>query len=700
MAQMSRSEVRDQRARGAKRYALAVTCIVIAIGAAVVLLAVDYEVNRPQPTEGQECTMPDGTTLVLQTVTFGKSHHFSTARRRQIFSFVGPASSTGTISTMDDTIMFWMTRHDPSRQPLDFEWWLHCLAIDDDGCEFLDDSVGRDVLYTNGMRTSQSGSRPMDAIGPMQGATLDKIVVHSGVRPFRHSGSSFKLRVFDRQGTAVAEFNVADPSPAAGKYPVWNPEPLPATKYDGDVSIALKRLTATTIARAPGVSPNLKAIQLNPTLSIHQEGQSANVWTRTKITVSNALGHDSQLWDCPFCRGEAAWKLLVRVFRDETAPFSPAEQWTVPEVGLPERGSVEQRNESTDIDGVSLELLATGGSGRTTHFNVSAGNSNAWGYNSFVGPKQQQVLIETNYNNSGTTTVQCELPHIVLRATGLTENHYTPDLLVVDAAGNKVNAYGPLTHAMNSLFWILDVPEETKGLQLTFLVHRGRSAEFFVKPPQLEPTEIFQHADELARHGQWSEAAAEFAKALDAYPDNNWHWYRSITLQAQISDRARYRQQCARVLELFGDTEDPFLAERTAKACMLWPESDPPSDQVITLASIAVAKQPLSAWFLLVKGIGEYRAGRFEPCLEWLGKAHQASDNSVQSLALVDLFMALAHHRLGHADQARQHLSAATAAIDRAADQATPGDLGTSWHDIVMCQIMRREVESLIPATP
>src|SRR5262245_52091163 len=118
MAQISGNELRSRQARGSKRYALAVTCLVIALGAAVVLLAVDYEVNRPTPTEGQECTMPDGTTLVLQTVTFGKNHQFATERRRPILSFVTNTTSTST-ATGDDTIMFWFTRHDQTRQPLD-----------------------------------------------------------------------------------------------------------------------------------------------------------------------------------------------------------------------------------------------------------------------------------------------------------------------------------------------------------------------------------------------------------------------------------------------------------------------------------------------------------------------------------------------------------------------------------------------------
>ena len=53
-----------------------ISVLILAIGGLLVYLAVDYELKRPRPSTGQERTMPDGTVLVLQKVTFGNEHQF------------------------------------------------------------------------------------------------------------------------------------------------------------------------------------------------------------------------------------------------------------------------------------------------------------------------------------------------------------------------------------------------------------------------------------------------------------------------------------------------------------------------------------------------------------------------------------------------------------------------------------------------
>src|SRR5262249_21353342 len=214
------------------------------------------------------------------------------------------------------------------------------------------------------------------------------------------------------------------------------------------------------------------------------------------------------------------------------------------------------------------------------------------------------------------------------RCTGLSDDYYTPDLLVVDDQGRKINVQPAIQHSFGTLFWFMEIPGDAKTLDLTFLVQKARFFEFVVKPPNAEPTELFQHADELARHSQFAEAAAEFTRALDFYPENHWHWYRSICLQAHLQNRDSYRAQCNRMLELFGDSDNPNILERTAKACMLWPESSSEDTRLTLLTDRAIAREPKNAWFLIARGIAEYRAGRFDAAIEWLNKSRQASNNT------------------------------------------------------------------------
>src|SRR5262245_59389524 len=140
-----------QRARGS-RYKIFVTVASISIAVVVIALGVNYEMQRPSQIEGQECIMPDGTVLRLHKVTYGKVHQFELERRHSTWSLFHFARnmSTTNASTPEDSIVFWLTRHDASGRVLDFDWWSHCRAINDEGYEMMDDLPGRDIFYTSG----------------------------------------------------------------------------------------------------------------------------------------------------------------------------------------------------------------------------------------------------------------------------------------------------------------------------------------------------------------------------------------------------------------------------------------------------------------------------------------------------------------------------------------------------------------------
>ena len=48
-------------------------------------------------------------------------------------------------------------------------------------------------------------------------------------------------------------------------------------------------------------------------------------------------------------------------------------------------------------------------------------------------------------------------------------------------------------------------------------------------------------------------------------------WNHAAILWARTDNRAEYRAHCRRMLDRFGRTTEPQIAERTAKACLLLP---------------------------------------------------------------------------------------------------------------------------------
>lgn len=865
------------RCRSGLAKGTAIICMLaVAIGSGLIYLAVDYELKRPSAGPIPEYTMPDGSILTLRKATFGKQHQFDVERSVRRFAFLpGTGRSTSSQYTNEDAIVIWLSRRDAATgRALDFDWWSHSVAVDDHGCEFVDEQPGRNTIYAHGGGGSESGSRPFSSLAAQQPTEkFDKIVAHSVLRPFRHDGDTFKLRVYDLEGTVVAEFDVRDPSPNRGKFPVWHPESLPATKSDGDLGVTLKSVTGGKGERYVG-SAKAETIRLNPDFEVTQDGQPAAEWSRRNVTVFDALGNSGGTWDSHFCPREPAWRLQVRVFRDLTARFDPSEFWSVSGVGVPAADNAQPLNQTQSVQGATVQLLAAGGPGTVTHSLLTTTYNGSWGYSGSVyGPaKNVPLSIDTKGQGSagGTTKVQCELPHVVARVTGITEDHYSPDLRVADDQGREVKAYGPTNHADNTYFWFLEPASGAKTLDLTFIVQKGRKVEFLVKPPTVEPlkgiqidpsspaaksqyiarlrrqidelrislktnpesasacdelawiyatapdelrdastaiefaeqaialeannatyqntlavayaragqhdksvsaaprqaveeadfrttlggyalavsqsklgdstnskatyaralrrhkeqesklnpfeaqelnntrteaisellgappAEVFAKANQLARAGTWREAAAEYARALEIYPDEHWNWFVSAGLWVETKDLDGYRRHCRNMLDRFGDTEDGSIAERTAKACLFIPDGLPDDARPAALATKAVDSNPNFAWFLLAKGIAEYRGGNSEAAVTWLEKTKQGQSNNVHSLALAELFLALSHHRLGNGDTARRSLADAAKIIDQQLPQPDSGNIGDGWHDWLMCHIVRREAESLL----
>ena len=57
----------------------------------------------------------------------------------------------------------------------------------------------------------------------------------------------------------------------------------------------------------------------------------------------------------------------------------------------------------------------------------------------------------------------------------------------------------------------------------------------------------------------------------------------------------------------------------------------------------------------------------------------------------------MAHHQLGQREEAEKALKKARAMMEqRQIPKEDSGDYGSNWHDWVICQLLRREAETLI----
>jgi len=212
------------------------------------------------------------------------------------------------------------------------------------------------------------------------------------------------------------------------------------------------------------------------------------------------------------------------------------------------------------------------------------------------------------------------------------------------------------------------------------------------------PKQVFDRAQTMARKGEWEQAAAQFAKGLDVYKDDHWHWYQSGALQAYLNQTDEYGNHCRKMLELFGDTEDPFIAERAAKLCFLLPDAAPDDPRPATLAEEAVGMRSDNSWFALASAIAEYRAGQFQGTLDRLRIAQVRSGDQIYCDVLIELFRAMSQHQLGEQNAAENSLGKAIDLLNSNAPTAIDNvvDYGPSWHDRLISQIILREAKALI----
>jgi len=154
------------------------------------------------------------------------------------------------------------------------------------------------------------------------------------------------------------------------------------------------------------------------------------------------------------------------------------------------------------------------------------------------------------------------------------------------------------------------------------------------------------------------------------------------------------------MLRRFEGTTNPYEAERTAKACLIVPNTLADQERPVRLIEQALTcseKEWGYPWFLLSRGMAECRAGRPQSAIEWIHKGRQKiKDAPPVYEALGSLFLALAYHQLKEGNKARAALATATRLLDENLPKADSGDLGSSWLDGVFCRVVRREVEGLV----
>jgi tetratricopeptide (TPR) repeat protein len=212
--------------------------------------------------------------------------------------------------------------------------------------------------------------------------------------------------------------------------------------------------------------------------------------------------------------------------------------------------------------------------------------------------------------------------------------------------------------------------------------------------PQVQLETHYNRAGCAVDVANWPVAAAEFAQASELQPGDAPLWRYLAMAHLAAADLDAYRRTCAAMLERFEKTEDRLAACNVVYACVLREDAVADRTRLLAPARVAAEVWHFGAW---TRGAALYRAARYEEAVQCFESAVPV----YRPRAWDWCFLAMAHHRLGHREEARCCLVEAVRWIEQANrpeedDLSGTGPSWGNWEERVIYPMLLREAEELL----
>jgi hypothetical protein len=332
----------------------------LGIAAAIMLFAglvVLQVASSMKPRAVQVATLPDGSTLRLESVSYGQEHFrpgswwHPLARRLPVpWQSLLKMDTGASMTTSEPSLGVWLSWDKTSAGGSG--WWDFGL-VDEHGVEV--------PASSNHSHESTRTGQP-----PMLGRTF---------LAFPRRGGSMTLRFYQRKPGGERElagsFEFANP--VRVKFPEWRPQPMPAVVKQGDLEITFKQLhVGVNSSGQPGAPRPGEETWARADFDVKENGVVSDVWFPDGIELSDATGNKVRQnswssgvqggaaylrWRPYLWPSEAAWKIRVEFMRNDKAVFSTNELVVVTGLVLPAADEVTELNLSTNRLGHTVRVL-------------------------------------------------------------------------------------------------------------------------------------------------------------------------------------------------------------------------------------------------------------------------------------------------------------------------------------------------------
>ncbi len=209
-----------------------------------------------------------------------------------------------------------------------------------------------------------------------------------------------------------------------------------------------------------------------------------------------------------------------------------------------------------------------------------------------------------------------------------------------------------------------------------------------------DPSRLWiSRGDDRARRQRWAEAIADYEQAIRLQPENLMLRHGQILLLGAVGDLDQFEQARSDLVDRFRPTITWDTANNAAWFGSLALRVDVHLESLVRLAEWAVDRSPdaeRKAVYLNTLGVALYRAGRFEDAIRRLDDGIELRNGT--SIPQDWPFLAMAHHRLGHRDQARHYLQ-------RLRSRQTNADPNRFWDELEI-RVLQSEAEATILYDP
>jgi eukaryotic-like serine/threonine-protein kinase len=223
-------------------------------------------------------------------------------------------------------------------------------------------------------------------------------------------------------------------------------------------------------------------------------------------------------------------------------------------------------------------------------------------------------------------------------------------------------------------------PHHHLGRALLMKEEWAEAANSFREAIRLKPEVAVVYHDlgrALRRTGDLPAAVEAFRKAVELRPGDVDRWGYLCAAYLTLGDRSAHRQTCNDMVSRFAQTKDPQVASSVVMSCVATADAIDDPQQLVRLGHLAATKENGP----LVLGAALFRAGDYDAALVRLEEGNSPGTWNL-------LFRAMAHHHLGHNDQARDCLEQAQKQIK---------STKTQWPLDLRTEQLRCEAEELIP---